>query len=329
MRTRRPAGSHRGGGGGGSGSHLCTRGRCHLHPLLPGPHLRSEGLLKLEDFLDVFSLLFPGGAALAVLPGHGRRGRRAQRAARRSGRGRGGPGWARKEGAPERGGAGGAAARAQRGRRRRRAGPGGLGWRRGDARRGSRRRLCAAAELPLLQFPLSLSPPPRSLPGSYFCASRAQTSCRRRHSPGSFAAGCQPHFLLLSCLPSPPSQPPALLPPSSSSSRGLPALPARPGRLPPPRLPRAAAFGDVLLPGNAVPRTPGHRRRRPATLPAAARALEPRRGQVRGTQAGAGAQARAGGPRPPGAALLIPQSQVSGARGLSSPAAGEGASALR
>nr|XP_059862041.1 serine/threonine-protein kinase AfsK-like isoform X2 [Delphinus delphis] len=73
--------------------------------------------------------------------------------------------------------------------------------------------------------------------------------------------------------------PPALLPPSSSS-RGLPALPARPGRLPPPRLPRAAAFGDVLLPGNAVPRTPGHRRRRPATLPAAARALEPRRGQA-------------------------------------------------
>lgn len=294
MRTRRPSGSCRGGGDGGGGSenHLCTRGRCHLHPLLPAPHLRSEGLLELEDFLDVFSLLFPGGAALAVLPGHGRRGRRARRAAKQSGQGRRGPGWAREEGAPGGGGASAAEARAAA-RRSRRAGRAVRGC---SAR--EPRRLGAAAELPLLQFPLSLSPP-RSLPGSYFCASRAQTSCRR--SPGSFAAGCQPHFLLLSCLPSPPSPPPALLPPPSSS-RGLPALFVLPGRLPPPRLPRAAAFGDVLLPGSAVPRARGHRRRRPVTLPAAARALEPGKGQVQGTQAGAEVGELAEGPRPSGAA---------------------------
>lgn len=51
-------------------------GRSPFHPLLPDPHLRAKGLLELENFLDVLRLLFPGGAALAVLPGHGRRRRR-------------------------------------------------------------------------------------------------------------------------------------------------------------------------------------------------------------------------------------------------------------
>lgn len=252
MRTRRPSGSCRGGGdgGGGSESHLCTRGRCHLHPLLPAPHLRSEGLLELEDFLDVFSLLFPGGAALAVLPGHGRRGRRARRAARLSGQGR-----AREEGAPGGGGAGAAEARAAA-RRSRRAGRAARGC---SAR--EPRRLCAAAGLPLLQFPLSLSPP-RSLPGSYFCASWAQTSCRR--APGSFAAGCQPHFLLLSCLPSPPSPPPALLPSPLLLPRAPRPLraPRPPPASPPParcRLRGCPAPRERRAPGaGAPPSPPGH-----------------------------------------------------------------------
>lgn len=74
MRTHRAANFCRGGGGNGSSrSRRCScRHRCHFHPLVPSTHLRSEGLLELEDLLDVFRLLFPGGAALAVLPGHGR-----------------------------------------------------------------------------------------------------------------------------------------------------------------------------------------------------------------------------------------------------------------
>jgi hypothetical protein len=74
MRTHRPASFCRGGGGDGSSrsSRRCCRHRCYFHPLVPSTHLRSEGLLELEDLLNVFCLLFPGGAALAVLPGHGR-----------------------------------------------------------------------------------------------------------------------------------------------------------------------------------------------------------------------------------------------------------------
>lgn len=74
MRTQRRANFCRGGGGGrNSGSHRCSCShRSHFHPLVPSTHLRSEGLLELEDLLDVFRLLFPGGAAFAVLPGHGR-----------------------------------------------------------------------------------------------------------------------------------------------------------------------------------------------------------------------------------------------------------------
>lgn len=74
MRTQRRANFCRGGGGGrSSGSRRCSCShRSHFHPLFPSTHLRSEGLLELEDLLDVFRLLFPGGAAFAVLPGHGR-----------------------------------------------------------------------------------------------------------------------------------------------------------------------------------------------------------------------------------------------------------------
>lgn len=74
MRTHRPANFCRGDGDDGSSrSRRCScRHRCHFHPLVPSTHLRSEGLLELENLLDVFRLLFPGGAALAILPGHGR-----------------------------------------------------------------------------------------------------------------------------------------------------------------------------------------------------------------------------------------------------------------
>lgn len=74
MRTHRPTNFCRGGGGDGSSrTRRCScRHGSHFHPLVPSTHLRSEGLLELEDLLNVFRLLFPGGAALAVLPGHGR-----------------------------------------------------------------------------------------------------------------------------------------------------------------------------------------------------------------------------------------------------------------
>lgn len=122
----------------------------------------------------------------------------------------------------------------------------------------------------------------RSLPSFSFCWSRAQTSCRRRSPaplpplPASLSATFLPPQL-------PPLRPPSSLPSRSSSSSspplGLPALRVRPGRL---SASRAAAFGDVLLPGAPCPQCGGAAFGRPAPLPAAARALEPGEGRCGG-----------------------------------------------
>lgn len=96
------------------------------------------------------------------------------------------------------------------------------------------------------------------------------------------------------------SPPPALLP-SPSSSRGLPPSSCSPAASPPPRLLRAAAFGDVLLPGSAVPRARGHRRRRPVTLPAAAgEPWSPGKGRCREPRQVRKSGSLPEGPRPPG-----------------------------
>lgn len=135
------------------------------------PHLRAEGLFKLEDLLDVLGWLLPGRAALAVLPGHGSRGARG-----------GDPGLVR-------------------------AGEGAHGWRRlraeprGD---GCSARGCSAQApqhhprlrlrfLPCSFLPLSLSPPGNRAIGLRF-----------GHPDFLPPAASQPHFLLLSGFPSPP-----------------------------------------------------------------------------------------------------------------------------
>lgn len=130
--------------------------------------------------------------------------------------------------------------------------------------------LAAAAVPPWLLFLLvsgtDFLPPPL-----------APLLCRRL--PASLSATFLPPFSSLPAarLAPSPSSP-------SSSSRGLPALPARPGRLPPPASPPPARCRLRGCPAPRERRAPGvgHRRRL-----AAARALEPRRGQVRGTPAGA------------------------------------------
>lgn len=94
----------------------------------------------------------------------------------------------------------------------------------------------AAAELPLRQFPLSpWLLPPRSLPGSNFCCSSAQTSCLCRRLPASLSAT----FLPGSCsLPAARPTPPARLLPRA------PRPPSAPGSLPPPpHASREAALG--------------------------------------------------------------------------------------
>lgn len=110
---------------------------------------------------------------------------------------------------------------------------------RGDAEQkdAERREARAAAELPLRQFPLSpWLVPPRSLPGSNFYCSPAQTSCLCRRLPASLSAT----FLLGSCsLPAARPTPPARLLPRA------PRPPSAPGSLP---ASREAAFGDVPLP---------------------------------------------------------------------------------
>lgn len=173
------------------------RHRCHFHPLVPSTHLRSEGLLELEDLLYVFRLLFPGGAALAVLPGHGR-------LARWSGRGCAG------EGAPG----------ARRGRR----GMPGAGMQSRRMRSAERLRLRQSFLFGSFLFRLGCCRRGPSL---------ALISTALRHRLPASAAACQPHFLLLSCLAPAPSPPPAPLP-QPASSRGLPALPVHPAASPPP-----------------------------------------------------------------------------------------------
>lgn len=173
------------------------RHRCHFHPLVPSTHLRSEGLLELEDLLYVFRLLFPGGAALAVLPGHGR-------LARWGSRGCAG------EGAP--------------GARRERRGMPGAGMQSRRMRSAGRLRLRQSFLFGSFLFRLGCCRRGPSL---------ALISTALRHRLPASAAACQPHFLLLSCLAPAPSPPPAPLP-QPASSRGLPALPVHPAASPPP-----------------------------------------------------------------------------------------------
>lgn len=162
---------------------------------------------------------------------------------------------------------------------------------------GAEETLCCgrASSSAVSSFTLAAAVPPWLLflrvSGTDFLPPLARLLCCRL--PASLSATFLPPFSSLPAARPAPS--PLLLP-------RLPALSVLPGRLPPPRLPRAAAFGDVLLPGSAVPRARGHRRRRPVTLPAAARAPEPGKGQVQGTQAGAEVGELAEGPRPSGAA---------------------------
>lgn len=192
------------------------RHRCHFHPLVPSTHLRSEGLLELEDLLYVFRLLFPGGAALAVLPGHGRLEL-----------------W-------------GSRGTLGRGRREPRAGAEGMPGAGMQSRRmRSARRLGLPQSFLLGSFLFRLG-----------CCCRgpslALISAALRHRLPASAAACQPHFLLLSCLAPAPSPPPAPLP-QPASSRGLPALPVHPAASPPPHASREAAFGDVPLPSAGAP----------------------------------------------------------------------------
>lgn len=109
----------------------------------------------------------------------------------------------------------------------------------------------------------------------------------------SFAAACQPHFLLLSCLPPAPSPPPApLSPPTPPPPAGSPPSPRAPAASPPPALP----------PSGMSRSPPGERRAVGAGAPhLAARPHSPavkrpgaERGQVRGPWQvqGAGALAR-------------------------------------
>lgn len=168
---------------------------------------------------------------------------------------------------------------------------------------GAEETLCCgrASSSAVSSFTLAAAVPPWLLflrvLGTDFLPPLARLLCCRL--PASLSATFLPPF---SSLPAARPAPSPLLLPPPFSSRGLPALSGLPGRLPPPCLPRAAAFGDVLLPGSAVPQARGHRRRRPATLPAAARALQPGKGQVQGTRAGAEVGKLAEGPRPSGAA---------------------------
>lgn len=166
--------------------------------------------------------------------------------------------------------------------------PGDVG--RWDAERedAERREARAAAELPLRQFPLSpWLLPPRSLPGSNFYCSPAQTSCLCRRLPASLSAT----FLPGSCsLPAARPTPPDRLLPRA------PRPPSAPGSLP---ASREAAFGDVPLP---LP-SPGapclgagvqHLTTEPRTLPGRPRTLGPRARAGGRTQQVQGAGTRGG-----------------------------------
>lgn len=137
--------------------------------------------------------------------------------------------------------------------------------------------LAAAAVPPWLLFLL--------VSGTDFLPPRlALLLCRRL--PASLSATFLPPFSSLPAArfaPSPSSP--------SSSSRGLPALPALPGSLPPPRLRRAAAFGDVL-PGSAV-----HRARGTAVGWPLHASWSPEEGRCRGPWQVQGAGVSAGGPQ--------------------------------
>lgn len=243
-----------------------------LRPLLPGPHLRSEGLLELENFLDVLRLLFPGGAALAVLPGHGRPGRRGR--ARGAGAGAGALRRGRRGGeGAARGRVSGRWALAAWGCSAREPEETGCGGRASSSAVSSF--TLAAAVPPWLVFLLEsgtdfLLPPLARL--------------LRRGLPASLSATFLPPF----SASRPPSGSLLLLLLLRRTPRP-PRAPRPPPRPPPPRPQRCR------LRGCPAPRAPRHRRQRPAPLAAAACALGPERGLLWGRE-----QVRRTGTRGPG-----------------------------